>query len=77
MDRKDRLAQFLMDDDVETLGHLPRGGMWENTVTALASRHGVSLPEAMQQSQHKSVQQAASYYNDTDRARGKVARLVT
>ena len=28
-----------------------------------AARHGVSLPEAMQQSRHRSVQQAASYYN--------------
>ena len=40
-----------------------------------AARCGVSLPEAMQQSQHKSVQQAASYFNDADRARGKAARL--
>ena len=40
-----------------------------------AARAGVSLPEAMQQSQHRSVQQAASYYNDADRQRGKAARL--
>ena len=40
-----------------------------------ASRQGVSLPEAMQQSQHGSVQQAASYYNDADRTEGKAARL--
>ena len=40
-----------------------------------AARCGVSLPEAMQQSQHKSLQQAASYFNDADRARGKAARL--
>jgi len=40
-----------------------------------AVRAGVSLPEAMQQSQHRSVQQAASYYNDADRQRGKAARL--
>ena len=36
-----------------------------------AARQGVSLPEAMQQSQHRSVQQAASYYNDADRTRGR------
>ena len=42
-----------------------------------AARRGVSLPEAMQQSQHRSVQQAARYYNDADRAQGKAARLVT
>jgi integrase len=40
-----------------------------------ASRQGVSLPEAMQQSQHRSVQQAASYYIDVDRTEGKAARL--
>jgi len=40
-----------------------------------AARAGVALPEAMQQSQHRSVQQAASYYNDADRRLGKAARL--
>lgn len=41
-----------------------------------AARRGVALPEAMQQSQHRSVQQAASYYNDAERRLGKAARLV-
>ena len=40
-----------------------------------AARQGVSLPEAMQQSQHRSVQQAASYYNDAERTKGRAARL--
>ena len=40
-----------------------------------ASRQGVALPEAMQQSQHRSVQQAASYYNDAERVRGRAVRL--
>jgi integrase len=40
-----------------------------------AAQSGVSLPEAMQQSQHRSVQQAASYYNDSERRQGKAARL--
>jgi integrase len=40
-----------------------------------AARQGVALPEAMRQSQHRSVQQAASYYNDTERAQGRAARL--
>ena len=40
-----------------------------------AARRGVSLPEAMQQSQHRSVQQAASYYNEADRRLGQAARL--
>ena len=37
MDRRDRLAQLLTDDDVETLKHLARRGMGENTLRALAS----------------------------------------
>ena len=40
-----------------------------------AAREGVPLPEAMQQSQHRSVQQAARYYNETQIARGRAARL--
>jgi integrase len=40
-----------------------------------ASLRGVGLPEAMQQSQHRSVQQAASYYNDAGRTQGRAARL--
>jgi hypothetical protein len=32
-------------------------------------------PEAMQQSQHRSVQQTASYYNDAERAQGRAASL--
>ncbi len=40
-----------------------------------AARAGVPLPEAMQQSRHRSVQQAASYYNEGEIARGRAARL--
>lgn len=40
-----------------------------------AARQGVALPEAMQQSQHRSVQQAASYYNEAERAQGRASRL--
>ncbi|EIM28002.1 tyrosine-type recombinase/integrase [Microvirga lotononidis] len=40
-----------------------------------AARDGVSLPEAMQQSQHRSVQQAARYYNDVEQQLGRAARL--
>lgn len=38
-----------------------------------AGRQGVALPEAMQQSLHRSVQQAASYYNDVERGQGRAA----
>ncbi|QGM99976.1 tyrosine-type recombinase/integrase [Methylocystis parvus] len=40
-----------------------------------AAREGVPLPEAMQQSQHRSLQQAARYYNEAQIARGRAARL--
>jgi integrase len=41
-----------------------------------AARQGIPLPEAMAQSGHKSVQQAANYYNDENRKMGRAARLV-
>jgi hypothetical protein len=37
MNRRDRLAKLLTDDDVETLKHLPREGLGENNLRALAS----------------------------------------
>ena len=37
MDWRDRLAELLTDDDVETLKHLAREGMGENSLRALAS----------------------------------------
>jgi integrase len=40
-----------------------------------AAREGVPLPEAMQQSQHRSVQQASRDYNEAQIARGRAARL--
>jgi len=41
------------------------------------ARRGIPLPEAMQQSQHRSVQQAARYYNDAERQLGRAARLIS
>lgn len=40
-----------------------------------AAQRGVSLPEAMQQSQHRSVQQASSYYKEAERRHGRAVRL--
>lgn len=40
------------------------------------ARRGIPLPEAMQQSQHKSIQQASRYYNDAERHLGRAARLI-
>lgn len=57
-------------DDLEFSAHGLRAGY-----LTTAARQGVSLVEAMQQSQHRSVQQAARYYNDAERVMGKAARL--
>ena len=41
-----------------------------------AARQGIGLPEAMQQSQHhRSVQRAASHYNEAERAQDRAARF--
>lgn len=42
-----------------------------------AANLGVPLQQAMQQSQHRSLAQAASYYNDENRRNGKAARVFT
>ncbi|WP_282610846.1 tyrosine-type recombinase/integrase [Pelagibius sp. Alg239-R121] len=41
-----------------------------------AARDGIPLAEAMQQSQHKSVQQASEYYNDAEAELSRAARLL-
>ncbi|NHT76884.1 site-specific integrase [Rhizobiaceae bacterium CRRU44] len=41
-----------------------------------AANRGIPLPEAMQQSLHKSVTQASGYYNNSERKMGRAARLV-
>ncbi len=51
-------------------------GLRSGYLTEAANR-GIPLPEAMQQSLHKSVTQAARYYNDAERKQGRAARLVT
>lgn len=57
-------------DPVEFSAHGLRSGYLTE-----AGRNGVALPAAMRQSQHRSVQQAARYYNDADQAMSKAARL--
>ena len=51
-------------------------GLRSGYLTEAANR-GVPLQEAMQQSQHRSMNQAASYYNEQDRKKCKAARLYT
>ena len=67
---KKRIAQAGLDPKLFSAHGLRSGYLTE------AARQGVPLPEAMAQSQHKSVQQAARYYNDAERRLGKGARLL-
>lgn len=50
-------------------------GLRSGYLTEAANR-GIPLPVAMQQSLHKSVTQASSYYNNAERKMGWAARLV-
>jgi integrase len=50
-------------------------GLRSGYLTEAANR-GIPLPEAMEQSRHRSVQQASSYYNNATRRTGRAARLL-
>lgn len=50
-------------------------GLRSGYLTEAANRD-IPLPEAMQQSLHKSVAQAARYYNNAERKSGRAARLI-
>ncbi|MBO9127724.1 MULTISPECIES: tyrosine-type recombinase/integrase [unclassified Rhizobium] len=50
-------------------------GLRSGYLTEAANR-GIPLPEAMEQSRHRSVQQASSYYNDATRRSGRAARML-
>jgi len=50
-------------------------GLRSGYLTEAASR-GIPLPEAMEQSRHRSVQQASSYYYSATRRSGRAARLL-
>ncbi|NLS07293.1 site-specific integrase [Rhizobium sp. P32RR-XVIII] len=50
-------------------------GLRSGYLTEAANR-GIPLPEAMDQSRHRSVQQASSYYNDATRRSGRAARML-
>ncbi|MCY1667549.1 site-specific integrase [Rhizobium sp. SL86] len=58
-------------DPVEFSAHGLRSGY----LTEAANR-GIPLPEAMEQSRHRSVQQASEYYNSATRRSGRAARLL-
>lgn len=50
-------------------------GLRSGYLTEAANR-GIPLPEAMEQSRHRSVQQASSYYNNAQRRSGRATRLL-
>lgn len=56
-------------------GEFSAHGLRSGYLTEAANR-GIPLPEAMEQSRHRSVQQASSYYNNATRRSGRAARLV-
>ncbi|OCJ08622.1 integrase [Rhizobium sp. AC27/96] len=51
-------------------------GLRSGYLTEAANR-GIPLPEAMEQSRHRSVQQASTYYNHATRRSGRGARLLS
>jgi integrase len=56
-------------------GEFSAHGLRSGYLTEAANR-GVPLPEAMEQSRHRSVQQASSYYNNATRRSGRATRLL-
>jgi integrase len=56
-------------------GEFSAHGLRSGYLTEAANR-GIPLPEAMEQSRHRSVQQASEYYNNATRRSGRAARLV-
>jgi len=56
-------------------GEYSAHGLRSGYLTEAANR-GIPLPEAMEQSRHRSVQQASSYYNSETQRSGRAARLI-
>ncbi|MER8870571.1 site-specific integrase [Mesorhizobium sp. M0814] len=67
---KRRIAEAGLDPAVFSAHGLRSGYLTET------ARRGIPLQEAMQQSQHRSVQQASNYYNDAERTLGRAARVL-
>lgn len=67
---KTRVAQAGLDPAAFSAHGLRSGFLTE------AANRGIPLLEAMAQSQHKSVSQASSYYNNSERKMGRAARLI-
>jgi integrase len=57
------------------VGEFSAHGIRSGYLTEAANR-GIPLPEAMEQSRHRSVQQASSYYNDATWRSGRAVRML-
>ncbi|WP_064696189.1 site-specific integrase [Rhizobium aegyptiacum] len=57
------------------VGEFSAHGLRSGYLTEAANR-GIPLPEAMEQSRHRSIQQASSYYNNATRRSGRAARML-
>ena len=57
------------------VGEFSAHGLRSGYLTEAANR-GIPLPEAMEQSRHRSVQQASSYYNNATRRSGRAAHML-
>jgi integrase len=68
---KSRAAQAGLNPEAFSAHGLRSGYLTE------AANRGVPLQEAMEQSRHRSVQQASSYYNNATRRSGRAARLMS
>jgi integrase len=67
---KRRIQQAGLDPKLFSAHGLRSGYLTET------ARRGIPMTEAMQQSLHRSVQQASAYYNEAERAIGRAARLI-
>lgn len=67
---KRRIAQAGLDPVLFSAHGLRSGYLTET------ARRGIPLQEAMQQSQHRSVNQASRYYNEAERQLGQAARVI-
>ncbi|MBY3033675.1 tyrosine-type recombinase/integrase [Rhizobium leguminosarum] len=56
-------------------GEFSAHGLRSGYLTEAANR-GIPLPEAMEQSRHRSIQQASGYYNNATRRSGRAAQMV-
>ncbi len=56
-------------------GEFSAHGLRSGYLTEAANR-GIPLPEAMEQSKHRSIQQASRYYNSASQRSGRAARLI-